>query len=152
MYVFINSPHWQSSGILIFLCKYYIVISDTLVYSFLDALFLLLAVILSEVHEKPRRKDWVTEKSTKKNLCEGYHFFDCTLSLCLFVAFFVYSLPLSKWRACGMAPIKIYILPWMYSVWWYHEKTVENRKISYNLILNVFFINNVFLPVTISAA
>ena len=63
-YVFINSPHWQSSGILIFLCKYYIVVSDTLVYSFLDALFLLLAIILSELREKPRRKDWVTEKST----------------------------------------------------------------------------------------
>ena len=78
---FINNPHWQSNRILVFLCKYYIVISDTLVGSFLDVLFLLLAVILSERHEKPRRKDWVTEK----NLCEGYHFFDYTLSfLCLF--------------------------------------------------------------------
>ena len=56
-YAFINNPHQQSSGILIFLCKYYIVISDTLVGSFLDMLFLLLAVILSELHEKPRRKD-----------------------------------------------------------------------------------------------
>ena len=63
-YVFINNPHWQSSGILIFLYKYCIVISDTLVGSFLDVHFLLLAVILSELHEKPRRKDWVTEKST----------------------------------------------------------------------------------------
>ena len=45
---------------------------------------------------------------------EGYHFFDCTLSfLCLFVAFFVYSLPLSKWRTRGIAPIKIYILLWV---------------------------------------
>ena len=61
---FINNPHWQSSRILIFLCKCYIVISDTLVGSFLDVLFLLLAVILSERHEKPTRKDWVTEKST----------------------------------------------------------------------------------------
>ena len=33
--------------------------------SFLDVLFLLLAVILSELYEKPRRnKDSVTEKST----------------------------------------------------------------------------------------
>ena len=31
--------------------------SDTLVGSFLDVLFLLLAGILSELHEKPRRKD-----------------------------------------------------------------------------------------------
>ena len=44
-------------------CKYYIVILDTLVSSFLDILFLLLAVILSELHEKPRRKDWVTGQS-----------------------------------------------------------------------------------------
>ena len=44
------------------LCKYDIVISDTLVGSFLDALFLLLTVILSELHEKPRRKYLVTAK------------------------------------------------------------------------------------------
>ena len=61
---FINKPHWQSSGILIFLRKYYVVISDTQVGSFLDVLFLLLVVILSKLYEEPRRKDWVTEKST----------------------------------------------------------------------------------------
>ena len=38
-----------------FLCKYYIVISDTLVGFFLDVLFFSLAVILSELYEKPRR-------------------------------------------------------------------------------------------------
>ena len=63
-HVCINNPHWQSSEIIKCLCKYFIVISDTLTGSFLDVLFLLLAVILSELHEKPRRnKDWVTEKS-----------------------------------------------------------------------------------------
>ena len=56
------------------MCKYDVVISDTLVGSFMDALFLLLAIILSGLHEKPRRKDSVTEKSAKKNFCEGYHF------------------------------------------------------------------------------
>ena len=40
---------------LIFLCKYYEVISDTLVCFFLYVLFLLMAVILSELYEKPRR-------------------------------------------------------------------------------------------------
>ena len=35
----------------------YIVVSDTLVGSFLDVLFLSLAVILSELHGKTRRKD-----------------------------------------------------------------------------------------------
>ena len=49
---------------LIILCKYKIVVSDTLVDSFLDELFSLFAVMLSGLHEKPRRnKDWVTEKS-----------------------------------------------------------------------------------------
>ena len=61
---FINNQHWQSSEILIFLCKYYLVISETLVGSFLYVHFLLLAVILSELHETPRRKDWVTETHT----------------------------------------------------------------------------------------
>ena len=63
-YVFINNPYWQSCGIIIFLCKYYVVISDTLVGFFLDVLIFLLAGILSELHEKTRGKDWVTEKST----------------------------------------------------------------------------------------
>ena len=108
-YAFINNSHWQNSGIMIFLCKYYINISDTLIGFFLDVLFLLLAGILSELHEETRRKDWVTEKSAKKNLCEEYHFFDSTFSfLCFFGAFFVCSLPLCKWRTCGIAPIKIY--------------------------------------------
>ena len=74
----INNTHWQSSGNIIFLCKYYIVIWDTLVGFFLDVLFLLLSVILSGLHEKPKRnKEWFTEKSTWKNLCEGHNFFDC---------------------------------------------------------------------------
>ena len=40
----INNPHSEGSGIIIFLRKYYIVISDALGGSFLDALFLLFAV------------------------------------------------------------------------------------------------------------
>ena len=49
---------------IIFLYKY-LVISDTLGGSFFDVFFLLLAVILSKLHEKPRsNKDSVTEKST----------------------------------------------------------------------------------------
>ena len=61
----INNSHWKGSGIIRFLCKYCMVISDTLLSSFLGVLFLLLAVILSGLHEKPRwYKDWVTEKST----------------------------------------------------------------------------------------
>ena len=61
--VFINNRHWQSRGSRIFLCKYYMVFSDILVGSFLDVLFLLLTGILSELNEKPRRKDWIREKT-----------------------------------------------------------------------------------------
>ena len=54
-YTCVNNPHRQSSGLIIFLCKYCIVISNKLICSFLDVFFLLLAVILPKLHEKPRR-------------------------------------------------------------------------------------------------
>ena len=57
------------------MCKYYIVISDILVGSFLDVLFLLLTVILSELHVKPRRNDWVSEKMYRKICVRGINFF-----------------------------------------------------------------------------
>ena len=92
---------------MIFPCKYFLVISDTQVDSFLDVLFLLLAVILPELHEKPRGKDWITEKSTWKNLCKEYHFFDCTPFIrCL--CFLRLLLPPSQLSTFGMVPIKIY--------------------------------------------
>ena len=52
-----NNSHRQSCGIMKLLDKYNIGISDTFVGSFLDVLFLLLALILSEFNEKLRRKD-----------------------------------------------------------------------------------------------
>ena len=129
-YAFINNSHQQSSGISVFLCKYYIVISDTLVGTFLDVLFFLLAVILSELHEKSKRKDWVTEKSTQKYLREGYHFFNCTLSILrFFAAFFIYSLSLPKWHTCGMAAVKTHILLWVEFcgiISWVNSRKYEN--------------------------
>ena len=80
------------------------VISDTLLGSFLDVLFFLLTLTLAELHEKPRRKDSVTEKSTSENLREGHHFFDCTpSSLCHFLLLSLSSpspfpkKPLAEW-------------------------------------------------------
>ena len=92
-HVCIINPHWQSSEIMFF-CKLDVVISDILVDSFYDVLYVVLSVILPELHEKPRRKDWVTEKSAKKNLCEGHHFFSlrAPLPVSFFVAFFVYAI------------------------------------------------------------
>ena len=80
---------------MIFFCKYDVVISDIRVGSFLDVLYFFLAVIISELHEKPRRKDWVTEKSRYNNLCKGYHFFDSTPSFILynFLLLSLFSLP-----------------------------------------------------------
>ena len=124
-----KQPHWQSSGTITFLYKFYVVISDTLEGFFFNVLFLLLAVILSEFYGKPRRnKDWVTEKCTWKSWCTRHHFFDCTTYLLYF--FLLFSLSTLKWRPCWMAPIKI------------HNVAVggilcnfENMKISCNLIL-----------------
>ena len=54
----------------------------------------------------------------------------------IFIAFFVYFLPLPKWRTCWMTPYKgiSYYYEW-YFVWLYHEQMVKNMKISCNLIL-----------------
>ena len=79
-YVCINNPYQQSSVVIIFLCKCYIVTSDILMALGCD--FLLLAVILSELREKPRSGDWATKQSTQKNSLEEHHFF-CFL-LCHF--------------------------------------------------------------------
>ena len=92
----INNSHWQSSGIIIFLCKYYVIISDKLLGSFLDVHFLLLAVILSGLHEKSRRnKDWVTEKNSLyiKEIVRGTWLFwlHGLFSISFFVAFFELS-------------------------------------------------------------
>ena len=105
----INDPYWQSSGILIFLCKYYIVTSDTLVGFFLDGLYLLFTVILSELYEKPRRnKDWVTEKSTQKNLCGSITFLTAHHPFYVIFCCFLRLLPFPSWRTSWMAPIKIH--------------------------------------------
>ena len=91
----------------------YVVIPDTLVASFLDVFFLTLALIFSEFHVNPWRKDSVSEK--RNCICVS-DFFDFTalLSMSFFVAVFVYSLPLPKWRTYSMAV-------WWCSMWWYHE-------------------------------
>ena len=59
-----KQPIFISSVIIRFMCKHYIIYILRYTERLLNVFFLLLAVILSELHEKPRRKDWVTEKST----------------------------------------------------------------------------------------
>ena len=48
------------------MCKYHIVILDTLVA--LECAFLVARCNIIRLYKKPRRKDWVTEKSTLKSI------------------------------------------------------------------------------------
>ena len=69
------------------MCKYYIVISDTLIL--LDVFFLLLAVILSELHENLRKKDLSYRKDNIEEYMWGTSLFWAArpLLMSLFVAF-----------------------------------------------------------------
>ena len=97
-YVYVNNPHWQSSQIIVLLRKYYIVISDKLIDSFWDVFFLLLSVILWELHENPKRKDWVTEKLHWSICVRDITFLTARPSFyVIFAVFFVYVLFLTKW-------------------------------------------------------
>ena len=79
----------------IFLCKYYIVILDTLKGSLMCFSLLLyfslflVAVIFSELHENPRRKDCVTTKKEHRRVCvRDITFLAAHLSTSFFIAFF----------------------------------------------------------------
>ena len=63
----LNNPHWKISGIIIFLCKHYILISDTLV---VDGLFLLLSVILSGIYENQEGITTELLKKVHRRICE----------------------------------------------------------------------------------
>ena len=92
----------------------YIVISDTLAASFLDVLFLMLALIFSEFHVNQRRKDQFQKKGIEFVWVTNLFWLHALLSVSFFVAVFVDSLPLPKWRTYSVAV-------WWCSVWWYHE-------------------------------
>ena len=92
-FVCINNPHCQSSRNIIFLCKYYIVTSGTLVDSFLDVLVLLLAMILSELHVKPRRKYSVSKEIYRKICVRGINILTPFTSLCVILFCFLCLLP-----------------------------------------------------------
>ena len=60
---------------------------------FLGCSLLMLAVIL-------RNQEGIKIQLQKKNCIEEFVWGTSLLSMSLFIAFFVYSLPLSKWRTC----------------------------------------------------
>ena len=85
-HVCINKPCWESSGIKIILCKYW--------NRLLGVFFWLVTVIVSELHENPRKKKVELQKKVRRSICvRDITFRLHTLLLMLFfVAFFVYSL------------------------------------------------------------
>ena len=85
-HVCINKPCWESSGITIILCKYW--------NRLLGVFFWLVTVIVSELHENPRKKKVELQKKVRRSICvRDITFRLHTLLLMLFfVAFFVYSL------------------------------------------------------------
>ena len=116
----INNPHWEGSGIIIFLRKYYIVILDALGgFSFGCVLFVACCNIISAL--------WETKKEQRFSYRENYIeefvwgtsslFWLPVLLFMLFVAFFVDSLPLPTWRTCWMTSIKIHDIPTSGILW-----------------------------------
>ena len=102
----------------------------------LDVLSLLLPVILLGLLENPGRNLWVTEKSTKKNLREGYHFFSCMSPfLChFFVTFSDYSFPssTSSLRRKNFLSRKWYALPPSFASLHQYLRIGSTKKISRN--------------------
>ena len=128
----INNSHWPNKAIIIFSCKYYIVIWDTLVGFFLEILFLLLAVILTELYEKPRRnKFWVTKKVQRRICVRSITFLTAHSSFLCHFLLNSSSFPFPKWYTFWMAPMKLLHNIAMVGILW----DVENMKISCNSIL-----------------
>ena len=135
------------------MCKYYIVISNTLVGAFLDGLFLLLAVILSELHDKPRRKDWVRDITLLTARFPSYVFFLLSSSTPSPFP----SDALAEWQLQRYIYIYIYILLRVVCcamISWVNGRKYETINIVsfvyYNLILYAFFISNAFCQLTLS--
>ena len=96
----------------------------------LGCALLLLAVMLSQLHVRPRRKVWVSEKIYRKICGRGINFLTALLPFYLILCCFL-CLLLSSSQVT-------YLLNGPYgwcSVWWYHEWKVEHMKISCNLIV-----------------
>ena len=105
-HVCINNPHWQSSGTIVFLCKYYIVISNTLIGW--RVLFVARCNIIRASWETKKERLTYRKKVHRRRICvRNITFLAAYPSFyVIFAAFFVYSLPFPKWRTCWMAPIE----------------------------------------------
>ena len=104
-----EQPHWQSSGIITFLCKYYIVTSDALVGFFLDVLLFIARFNIIRASRETKKKKLSHRKKCKKEfMWETSPFWLHTLfSMSIDVDFLIYSLPPLKWRNCWMISINI---------------------------------------------
>ena len=107
--MFRNNPNWQSSGIITFLCKYDIVIPETLVGFFLNVLFLL----LQDYHSFMRNEEGIKielQKKVHRRICVRHvTFFDFKRSfLCHFLLPYSFT-TFPKWCTYWIVPIKIHI-------------------------------------------
>ena len=91
-HVCINNPKWKSSGIIVILCKYYIVISDTLIGSWMCFSYWSLyhQSFMRIQEEKIKLQKKVYRRICVRNIAFWMH---ALLLISFFDAFFVYSFP-----------------------------------------------------------
>ena len=92
----------------------YIVISDTLVASFLDVFFLNARFNIFRVSCEPKKERFSFRKKLEFVWVTKLFWLPTLLSMSFFVAVFVYSPPLPNWCTYSVDV-------WWCSVWWYHE-------------------------------
>ena len=78
-YVYINNPHWQSSGNIIFLCKYYSYFRYTGRMFLGCALFVARCNVIRASCET-KKEGLSFKENIQRNLREGHKLFDCTHS------------------------------------------------------------------------
>ena len=138
-----NNSHWQSSGI-IFLCKCNI--------SYTGRLFL--GCVLFSAYSDIIKASWETKKdilSYRKKYIEEFVWgtlvfrLRALLSMSFFVAFFVYSLPLSKWRTCWMALIKVHNISMVGDAFSFSFSGYDITLIKKSQTLNFYLLSQKFL-------
>ena len=133
--MFINNPQWQSSGIVIFLCKYDTVISDTLVGFLLDVLFLL----LQHYHSFMRNEEGIKielQKKVHRRICvRDITFLTARLPFYIISCCLIRLLPSQETYLLNGPNKDTYCYGW-YSVWCQkYENILQFNTILTNLFL-----------------
>ena len=147
----INNPHCQSSEIITFLCKYYIVTSDTLVGFFLDVLFYcFLQFYQSFIRNQDGRKTGLQKKN--KRICvREITFLTARSPLHVIFCYFLSLLPF-PWRTSWMTPIKIHNIAMDCILWCRKNENLLQFSTSWLASLRTWyyfrhFLASAFLPI-----